>query len=179
MLSQYYFVYALRKIYCLYADASLLFVHKGAVMIFHHILSIFGNGFVLYRSINGTELLATLFGTEITNPVLQLRWFLRYTGVSVRSPTVAMTVDLCFLVLFTVMRIGLGSVLLYSYLLHPAPDWIARIAALVIYGISWVFWYFIVRYVIRKYGHKLYFLYKFHHKSGTLNNSNSTTATCK
>jgi len=124
-------------------------------MIFHHMLSIVGNGFVLYRGTNGTELIATLFGTEITNPVLQLRWFLRYSGVSVRSPAVAMTVDFCFLLLFTVMRICLGSVLLCCYLRHPEPDWIARYAALVIYGLGWVFWYSIVCYAVRKYGYKL------------------------
>jgi len=141
-------------------------------MIFHHLLSISGIGFVLYRGINGTELMATLFGSEITNPILQLRWFLRYTGVSIRAPTVAMTVDFCFLILFTVMRIGIGSFLLYCYLRHPRPDWVARFASLVIYGLGWVFWYFIVCYAIRKYGHKLNFFYIF----GKLNNSLNNTA---
>ena len=139
-------------------------------MMFHHILSIFGNGFVLHRDVNGTELMATLFGTEITNPVLQLRWFLRYAGVSARSPTIAMTVDLCFLTFFTVMRIVIGSVLLYSYLRHPAPDWIARCASLVIYGLGWVFWYSIICYAVRKYGHKLNFFHGLQNKSGKPNN---------
>jgi len=144
-------------------------------MIFHHMLSIFGNGFVLYRGINGTELMATLFGTEITNPVLQLRWFLRYAGVSARCPTTAMTVDLFFLTLFGVMRIGIGSILLYCYLRHPAPDLIARLASLVIYGLGWVFWYSIICYAIRKYGDKLNFFCKCYDKSGNLNNSVNTT----
>lgn len=156
--------------WCLYHQS------EGAVMIFHHLLSISGIGFVLYRGINGTELMATLFGSEITNPILQLRWFLRYTGVSIRDQTVAMTVDFCFLILFTVMRIGIGSFLLYCYLRHPRPDWVARFASLVIYGLGWVFWYFIVCYAIRKYGHKLNFFRRFYHNFGKLNNSLNNTA---
>lgn len=148
-----------------------LFVCKGAVMIFHHLFSIFGNGFILYRGINGTEMMATLLGSEITNPLLQLRWFLRYAGMSERYPAIAVTVDLCFLVLFTVMRIGIGSVLLYYYLQHPAPDWMVRIAAVIIYGIGWVFWYSIVCYAIRKYGHNLNFFGKYYHKVRNVNNS--------
>jgi len=150
----------------------------GAVMIFHHMLSIFGNGFVLYRGINGTELIATLFGTEITNPLLQLRWFLRYSGVSARSPTVATTVDFSFIILFTVMRIGIGSVLLCCYLQHPAPDWIARFAAFIIYGLGWVFWFAIVRYAVRKYGHTVNFFHNFScTKSQNMNNSLNSCAT--
>jgi len=137
-----------------------LFVWKGAVMLFHHLLSILGNGFVLYRGINGTELMATLFGSEITNPILQLRWFLRYTDVSVYTPAVGVAVDFCFLILFTVMRIGIGSFLLYCYLQHPRPDWIARLASLIIYGLGWVFWYSIVCYAVRKYGHRLNFFHR-------------------
>jgi len=140
-------------------------------MIFHHILSILGNGFALYRGTNGTELVATLFGTEITNPILQLRWFLRSSGVSPCHPTIAMIVDFCFLIVFTVMRICIGSVLLYRYLRHPAPDWLARSAALIIYGISWVFWYSIVCFAVRKYGSKLNFFRHRHQKSEDLNNS--------
>jgi len=140
-------------------------------MIFHHLLSISGNVVVLYRDINGTELIATLFGSEITNPVLQLRWFLRYSGVSVRSPTIAVAVDFSFLILFTVMRICIGSYLLYCYLQHPRPDWVARFASLIIYGLGWVFWYSIVRYAIRKYGHNLNFFRKYYHGMGNLNES--------
>jgi len=154
----------------------VLFVCKGAVMIFHHLLSISGNGFVLYRGTNGTELMATLFGSEITNPVLQLRWFLRYTGVSVHTPTVAVAVDFCFLMLFTVMRIGIGSFLLYCYLRHPRPDWVARFASLIIYGLGWVFWYSIMCYAIRKYGHNLNFFRRLNHKVGNLDNSLNITA---
>jgi len=144
-------------------------------MIFHHILSIVGNGFVLYRGINGTELMATLLGTEITNPILQLRWFLRSAGVSAQCPTTAMTVDFCFLIVFTLMRICIGSVLLYSYLRHPSPDWIARFASVVIYGLGWVFWYSIVCYAIKKYGRKFNFFHIHYQKAGDLNNSGNTT----
>jgi len=162
------------RLSCLLIVMSCVICVKGAVMIFHHILSILGIGFTLCRGINGTELMATLFGTEITNPILQLRWFLRSAGVSARSPTIAMAVDFCFLIVFTVMRICIGSVLLYYYLQHPSPDCIARCAALTIYGIGWVFWYSIVCFAVRKYGGKLNFFHHHYHKSGSVNNSVNT-----
>jgi TLC domain len=121
-------------------------------MLFHHVLSIFGNIFVLYRNINGTEMMATLFGTEITNPVLQLRWFLRYgSGVGAYPPVVLALVDFVFVALFTLMRIVLASMLLNRYLNHPRPDYIARFFAITIYLVGWGFWLLLLRYVFRKY----------------------------
>lgn len=122
---------------------------SGGFMIFHHILSIAGNIVVLYRNINGTEMMATLFGSEITNPILQLRFFLRY-GSPANSFLLGL-VDWLFLILFTVMRIIFGSMLLYRYMMHPRPDWLARFFACSIYVVSWVFWLNIVRYAVRKY----------------------------
>ena len=47
---------------------------SGAIMFAHHIISLFGQFLCLYRGRYGTEMIATIFGTEITNPLLQLRW---------------------------------------------------------------------------------------------------------
>jgi TLC domain len=121
----------------------------GGFMIFHHVLSVAGNITVLYRNVNGTEMMATLFGTEITNPLLQLRFFLRYGSPA--NPLLLGLVDWLFLILFTIMRIILGSMLLYRYMMHPRPDWIARFFACSIYAVSWAFWLHIVRYAFRKY----------------------------
>jgi len=120
-------------------------------MLFHHVLSVLGNGCVLYRQINGTEVMAAFIGTEITNPLLQIRWHLRHDKLSARFPAITEFVDIAFILLFTFMRIGIGSALLYSYLMHPRPDWVARGFASTLYAVGWVFWVGIVRFAYRKY----------------------------
>ena len=49
-------------------------------MLLHHSLSIFGMTWTLCAGKYGTEMMATIAGSEVTNPLLQLRWFLRETG---------------------------------------------------------------------------------------------------
>lgn len=44
-------------------------------MMFHHAVSLFGQFLCLSTGLYGTEMIATIFGTEITNPLLQLRWW--------------------------------------------------------------------------------------------------------
>lgn len=82
-------------------------------MMAHHLLSIVGLSWCLFGGYLGTELLATIGGAEITNPLLQLRWFLRETGHY--NSVLGDVVDLTFMLSFAFFRIGFGSVLLYSY----------------------------------------------------------------
>lgn len=119
-------------------------------MLFHHVLSMFGNLYVLYYGSNGGEMLATLFGTEITNPLLQLRWFIRQNA-NLSSSFLATAVDMAFLVMFTIMRIIIATVLFVSYQMHPRPDMFAKAGGMLIYLIGWVFWIAVVRYAWRKY----------------------------
>ncbi|CAH1798131.1 unnamed protein product, partial [Owenia fusiformis] len=48
---------------------------EGAIMMIHHLVSVLGLSMTVYRGIYGTEMIGTLFGTEISNPFLQIRWF--------------------------------------------------------------------------------------------------------
>jgi len=61
------------------------------------------------------------------------------------------------------MRICVASALLYSYLTHPRPDFLARFGSVAIYVVGWVFWFSIIRYGITKYGRG-----KRHNRSGHL-----------
>lgn len=119
-------------------------------MLFHHTLTMFGETLVLCRGINGCEMMATLLGTEFTNPLLQVRWFMHHTSADIPW-YYKEVVDLLFLALFTFIRIGVGSVYLVYYLSHPLPDAPARGGALGIYLVSWVFWGGLLRYAWRKY----------------------------
>ena len=86
----------------------------GPVMVAHHFLSIIGLTWCLMAGHYGTELVATIGGAEITNPLLQLRWFLREMG-HYRGTIWGHLVDWAFMVSFGFIRIILGSILLYCY----------------------------------------------------------------
>lgn len=68
ILSIGYFLFDLS--WCLYHST------EGWFMLFHHLISITCFATALYRGIYGDEVTAILFATELTNPLLQFRWFL-------------------------------------------------------------------------------------------------------
>ena len=126
-------------------------------MTVHHLVSIFGNFIVIFRAWNGTEMIATIFGTEISNPLLQIRWFLRESGK--KDSWAAEMVDILFMLTFGIMRIGLGSHLYYVYIHHPRSDFVGKTGGLLIYLISWAFWISMIQYAFRKY-RKMYRVWK-------------------
>jgi hypothetical protein len=135
---------------------------SGGFMLFHHMLSLAGNSMTLYYGKYGTELVATIFGTEIANPFLQLRWFLRKSNRG--STWYAEVNDFVFMFLFGSVRIGVGSYLLYCYLNHPNPDWLGRFGGISMYAVSWAFWVMIVQYAVGKYA-KMWRDWRHHMKS--------------
>ncbi|KAK3106996.1 hypothetical protein FSP39_004631 [Pinctada imbricata] len=113
----------------------------------HHLISVAGMTVAVVTGKYGTEMIATIFGSEVTNPLLQTRWFLRETGnYNTRLGTF---VDITFMSMFGFFRIGIGSYLLYTYFRQDTEN-IGRFAALVIYGISWLFWISIMQYAFKK-----------------------------
>ncbi|XP_076438480.1 TLC domain-containing protein 5-like [Babylonia areolata] len=130
----------------------LYFQTEGFPMLLHHFLSIFGMFFMLVTGRHGTEMVATIFGSELTNPLLQTRWFLKETG---RYKTlVGEVVDFLFMTSFFTIRIVVGSVLLVCYFQQPTTDIWGRLGAIGIYLIGWMFWVSIFQYAIYKYGKK-------------------------
>ena len=99
----------------------------------------------------GTELVTTVLGAEITNPLLQLRWFLRETNQY--DSLLGDMVDVAFMVLFGVFRICVGSYFLYTYY-QQDTDFLGRLGGTIIYSIGWVFWLSIVQYGYKKYQKK-------------------------
>ena len=118
-------------------------------MLLHHTLSIAGLTTCFVLGWWGTEMVATIFGAEITNPLLQLRWFLRETGKY--NTLLGDIVDIAFMFLFGFFRIFLGSILLYNYYHLNTTDWWGRFGGTAIYGIGWIFWLSIVQYGFKKY----------------------------
>ncbi|KAK3770698.1 hypothetical protein RRG08_037890 [Elysia crispata] len=127
----------------------MYFKTEGPVMVAHHFLSIVGLTWCLVAGFYGTELVCTIGGAEITNPLLQLRWFLRETG-HYRGTIWGHLVDWAFMLSFGFIRIVLGSILLYSYYQQNTDFW-GRLGGTTIYSIGWIFFINILNYAFRKY----------------------------
>jgi len=72
-----YFIFDL--LWCLY------FQTEGDLMLLHHTLSNCGMVLVLGLGKSATEVNAVVFVSEITNPLLQTRWFLREMAATTPS----------------------------------------------------------------------------------------------
>ncbi|XP_065140721.1 TLC domain-containing protein 5 [Paramisgurnus dabryanus] len=140
VLSLGYFLFDMA--WCVY------FRTEGLVMLAHHTMSILGILLALGLGESGIETCGVLFGSEITNPLLQARWFLKRVG---RYDSLAGdVVDLLFIVLFASVRIGVGSGMLYCELISPKPSLIVKICGVAIYTLSWIFMIDIGRFACRK-----------------------------
>ncbi|CAL8361287.1 unnamed protein product [Merluccius merluccius] len=144
VLSLSYFIFDM--VWCVY------FRTEGPVMLAHHTLSILGIMLTLWLGESGVESCAVLFGSEVTNPLLQARWFLRRTG---RYETaLGEAVDLVFVLLFVLMRVFVGGAMLYCELISPRPRFFIKCGGVAMYALSWVFMVDIWRFARRKYGSK-------------------------
>lgn len=110
---------------------------EGPIMLLHHLISILSMIYGLFTDHSGAEIIATIFGSELTNPFLQLRWFLRETRNY--YTTLAYFNDLAFMGLFFYLRLGVGSCLMYSMLVAEKPTILIKGAGVGMYlvGVIW------------------------------------------
>ncbi|XP_010868625.1 TLC domain-containing protein 5 [Esox lucius] len=121
---------------------------EGPIMLAHHTMSILGILLTLGLGVSAVETCAVVFGSEITNPLLQARWFLRQTG---RYDSLwGDVVDLLFILLFAVVRVGVGGVMLYTELTSPRPSIIIKGGGLAMYTLAWVFMVDIAKFACKK-----------------------------
>uniref|UniRef100_A0A3Q3JNV2 TLC domain-containing protein n=1 Tax=Monopterus albus TaxID=43700 RepID=A0A3Q3JNV2_MONAL len=121
---------------------------EGPIMLAHHAASILGILLVLLMGVSGCETCGVIFGSEITNPLLQTRWFLRQLGLY--DSLLGDAVDLLFILLFTTVRMGLGMVMFYCELMSPRTPVIMKLGGVVMYGLAWVFMVDIARFGYKK-----------------------------
>lgn len=117
-------------------------------MLFHHTLSICGMIMVLGLGNSATEVNAVLFVSEITNPLLQTRWFLREMGYYYTF--LGELVDFLFVLLFVVLRMGGGALIMYAMVTAPGTSWLLKAGGLAMYVVSLGFMVEICRFVKRK-----------------------------
>uniref|UniRef100_A0A674CYQ2 TLC domain containing 5b n=1 Tax=Salmo trutta TaxID=8032 RepID=A0A674CYQ2_SALTR len=121
---------------------------EGPVMLAHHTMSIAGILLALGLGKSAVETCAVIFGSEITNPLLQARWFLRQVG---RYDSLwGDAVDLLFILLFALVRVGVGGMMLYCELTSPRPSLIMKGGGLAMYTLAWVFMVDIAKFACKK-----------------------------
>jgi len=155
-----------RNIVSQYSVLMIYFLFAEPVMLVHHLVSLAAMILSCVYNRWGCELVGTMGGSEITNPLLQTRWFLRQSGL--HKTLFAEVIDLLFIIMFGAVRLGLGTKIMVAYYTHPKPDKMGRFAGLSIYAISWIFWFYIMRYAYRKYT-KMFF-----HKEAQINGIHET-----
>ncbi|XP_071751485.1 TLC domain-containing protein 5 [Centroberyx gerrardi] len=121
---------------------------EGPVMMAHHAASIFSILLALLMGESGCETCGVIFGSELTNPLLQTRWFLRQLGRY--DSLLGDAVDLLFILLFATVRVGVGTVMFYCELTSPRPSLVMKAGGVVMYVLAWVFMVDIARFGYKK-----------------------------
>ncbi|KAF3840604.1 hypothetical protein F7725_006466, partial [Dissostichus mawsoni] len=113
---------------------------EGPLMLAHHAGSIVGILLALLMGVSGCETCGAIFGSEITNPLLQTRWFLRQLGLY--DSLLGDAVDLLFIVLFATVRV--------EWVTSPRPTLIMKLGGVAMYALAWVFMVDIARFCCKK-----------------------------
>lgn len=129
--------------WCLYYQT------ESNLMVAHHVYSCIALLRILRSRISGGQTTCTLGALEITNPLLQARWFVRSHGM--RNTVLFTAVEITFIVLFVIVRIVIGSVVCFLIVITPQNDWEYKFLSGVIYIISWMFMFNIAKYIHMKY----------------------------
>jgi hypothetical protein len=136
-----YFIFDI--MWCLYYQT------EGYTMIVHHLVSLTALSRVLMKGVSATEAISGIGGLEITNPLLQLRWFLRDAGL--KGSFIYKLVEVVFMLFFFFMRVIGGGYLVYSVVSHSRPDLEIKLLASAFYVLSLVFMTYIFQYFVAKY----------------------------
>ncbi|KAK9507436.1 hypothetical protein O3M35_007289 [Rhynocoris fuscipes] len=119
------------------------------IMLIHHLASIMAILYILFIGRSGAEAIGGLGSLELTNPLLQARWFLR--TYNMKSTKLYMFVEYTFVALFLIVRLGYGSLLLVSVVRSDKTSIVVKLLTIVLYLISLAFIYSIARFVLKKY----------------------------
>lgn len=132
-------------LWCLYYQS------ESNLMVAHHVYSCVALLRILRGQKSGGQTTCTLGVLEITNPLLQARWFVRSHGM--RDSVLFIAVEITFIVTFFIVRIVIGSVVCFLIITTPDNDWEYKFLSTVIYIISWMFMINIAKYINMKYLH--------------------------
>ena len=92
--------------------------NESKLMIFHHTLTVVGLIYYNFKVSQQFVIVYSLGITEITNPCLQLRWYLKYHGK--RDKLFFRIVEIIYITLFTIIRLFVVSY--YVIVMYQLPD---------------------------------------------------------
>jgi len=121
---------------------------EKAIMHVHHWFSLIYLSWGSRTRLSGAEIVGVIFGSEITNPMLQLRWMLRRSGKY--ETTLGSINDILFAAVFIFVRCVVGAYFLYCVLSSPLPTMAVRVGGVVFYAISAIFGFQIARFARRR-----------------------------
>ena len=129
-MSAGYFLFEIS--WCLYMRT------EAPIMLLHHFISVTSLLYSAFSQNCGSDVSAVLWGSELTNPFLQIRWFLRKT--SLNNTTYAFLNDVVFVLMFAMVRIGVGTCLAYTLYFSTKTPTLMRIGGYTFYliGIIWM-----------------------------------------
>ena len=136
--------------YFLFDLVWCLYMHTEAhIMLIHHLLSLVGLGYVLWFNLYGCEITSILGASEVTNPILQLRWFFKQSGKYTGKMEVV--IDWSFFILFILARLILGTALFIRLVLSPRLTVFAKACGGGMHMVGVVFSVHIALFIHRKY----------------------------
>lgn len=126
-----------------------LFGNESWVIYFHHISSILIITKIISTKFGGLIVPFGVAGLEMTNPYLQMRWFLRTYGY-LNTP-IHTIVELWLFFAFFFLRVIIGSILLYYTQLNAKVDIYMKLLFTCIYLVSLILAWDIYRYFHKRY----------------------------
>lgn len=127
----------------------LAYESETNLMIFHHCYSCVALYRVLISEVAGGQTACGLAAMEMTNPLLQLRWFLRSEGYY--NTPIFKGVELTFIFLFFIVRIIFGTYFFGLILSNSSNTYEQKLFGALMYILSWVFFANIVKFIYLKY----------------------------
>ncbi|CAG9762801.1 unnamed protein product [Ceutorhynchus assimilis] len=127
----------------------LKYEREDKTMMCHHLICIFALTRIIFKGYSGAQTTCALGCMELTNPFLQIRWFLRTYGF--QSAPVFYSTEISFFLVFIVVRLILGTYFLTVIVKQPNNDWDFIFMSVAIYAVSWMFVFTMVKYFFKKY----------------------------
>lgn len=93
---------------------------ETVVMLFHHVLTVVGLFYYSFKLSRQFFIVYALGLTEITNPFLQIRWFLKHHGM--RESLLFKIIEVKLIILFFVIRVVVLSYYLYEAFFNKELD---------------------------------------------------------
>ena len=119
--------------WCLYMKTETL------LMIIHHFTSLIFLICSLWIDRSGAETICVIWGSELTNPFLQVRWFLKKEGFY--DTKFAKLNDLVFVIFFTTVRVMVGGYLMVATCASKQTLLLVKIGGFIFYiiGVVWLY----------------------------------------